>query len=91
VSKINGENTLTFNLYSRYYNEDSEQFESNPFLKLLVNERKVKLRLGSLGSAECKWYDFIIKEVKENSDNKAFSYTCKDLFINELSKTGFSI
>lgn len=91
VSKINGENTLTFNLYSRYYNEDSEQIESNPFLKLLVNERKVKLRLGSLGSADCEWYDFIIKEVKENSDNKAFSYTCKDLFINELSKTGFGI
>jgi hypothetical protein len=60
-------------------------------LGLTVNERKVKLRYGELGTEDCKWYDFIIKDVKENSDNKTFQYTCKDLFINELSKSGFSV
>jgi hypothetical protein len=29
--------------------------------------------------------------VSENSESKAFTYTCKDQFINELSKTGFNI
>ena len=91
VSNVNGSNTLTFNMYSKYYDEEAEEFYDNPFLKLLVNERKVKLRYGALGSADCKWYDFVIKDVKENSENKTFSYTCKDLFINELSKSGFNI
>lgn len=91
VSNVNGSNTLTFNMFSRYYDEDTEQFYDNPFLKLLVNERKVKLRYGALGSEDCKWYDFVIKDVKKNSENKTFNYTCKDLFINELSKSGFSI
>jgi hypothetical protein len=91
VSNVNGSNTLTFNMYSKYYDEKTEEFYDNPFLKLLVNERKVKLRYGALGSADCKWYDFVIKDVKENSENKTFSYTCKDLFINELSKSGFNI
>lgn len=91
VSNVNGSNTLTFSLYSRYYDQDTEQFYTNPFLGLMVNERKVKLRYGELGAEDCKWYDFIIKDVKENSDNKTFQYTCKDLFINELSKSGFSV
>ena len=91
VSNVNGSNTLTFNMYSKYYDEEAGEFYDNPFLKLLVNERKVKLRYGALGSADCKWYDFVIKDVKENSENKTFSYSCKDLFINELSKSGFSI
>jgi hypothetical protein len=91
VSNVNGSNTLTFNMYSKYYDEEAGEFYDNPFLKLLVNERKVKLRYGALGSADCKWYDFIIKDVKENSETKTFSYTCKDLFINELSKSGFNI
>jgi hypothetical protein len=91
VSNVNGSNTLTFNMFSRYYDEDAEQFFDNPYLKLLVNERKVKLRYGALGSEDCKWYDFVIKDVKENSENKTFNYTCKDLFINELSKSGFNI
>lgn len=85
TSKVNGENTLTFNMFSKYYDEESGQFFDNPFLKLLVNERKVKLKYDD------KWYDFVIKDVKENSENKTWSYTCKDLFINELSKSGFNI
>ena len=91
VSNVNGSNTLTFSLYSRYYNEENDLFEDNPFLGLLVNERKIKLRYGDLNSSDCKWYDFIIKEIVENSDTKTFQYTCKDLFINELSKSGFDI
>jgi hypothetical protein len=91
VSNMNGSNTFTFNMYSRYYDEEAGSFYDNPFLNLLVNERKVKLRYGSIDDADCRWYDFIIKDVKESSDTKVFSYTCKDLFTNELSKTGFSL
>jgi hypothetical protein len=58
-------------------------------LKLLVNERKVKVRHGSI--EDCKWYDLIIKNVQENSESKTFTYTAKDQFVNELSKSGFEI
>ena len=91
ISNVNGSNTLSFSMYSKYWDEDAEQFYDNPFLKLLVNERKVKVRYGALGSNDCKWYDLIIKNVQENSETKTFNYTAKDLFVNELSKSGFEL
>lgn len=91
VTNVNGSNTLTFSIYSRYYDEETSSFYDNPFIKYLVNERKVKLRYGTLGATDCKWYDLVIKKIDEKSDNKTFTYTAKDIFINELSKTGFNI
>ena len=46
-----------------------------------MNERKVKLKYGE------EWYDFIIKDINENSENYTYTYTCQDLYITELSKT----
>ena len=57
----------------------------NPFLGLLVNERKVKVFWKN------KWYDLIIKNCQEDSSTKTITYTCEDIYINELSKTGFDI
>ena len=91
VSNVNGENTLTFNIYSHYYDEEQEQFFTNPFIGLLVNERKIKLRYGKLGAEGTKWYDLIIKNIQENSENKTYTYTAKNLFVNELSKSGFNL
>lgn len=91
VSNTNGSSTLTFSMFYKYYDMESGQSLDNPFIKLMVNERKIKLRRGELGASDCKWYDFVIKNIQENSENKTFSYTAKDLFINELSKSGFDI
>ena len=91
VTKVNGENTLTFNMYSHYYDEEADDFFVNPFVGLLINERKVKLRYGELGAEDTKWYDLVIKNIQENSETKTFTYTAKDLFINELSKSGFNL
>lgn len=82
---VNGSNKLTFSIYSRYFDEETEEFYENPFINLLVNERKVKIWYKN------KWTDLIIKNVQENSDNYLFTYTAQDLFINELSKTGFDL
>ena len=57
----------------------------NPFLNLLVNERKIKVFWKD------EWYDFVIKNCQEDSSGKCITYTCTDVFINELSKNGFSI
>ena len=72
-------------MYSRYYDRVRDERVDNPFLGMMVNERKVKLHYDG------EWYDFVIKNINEASDKNTFSYTCKNLFINELSKTGFSI
>lgn len=85
TKNINGSSNLTFTMYSRYFDETQGERVDNPFLGLLVNERKVKLKYDG------EWYDFVIKRIDENSENNTFSYTAKNLFINELSKTGFSI
>lgn len=90
-SKVNGENILTFNMFSHYLDEDSGELYENPFIKLLVNERKIKLRYGALSAKGTKWYDLVIKNVQENSDTKTYTYTAKDLFVNELSKSGFNL
>ncbi len=85
VENVNGTNTLTFKMYYIYTDLDSGKQYYNPFLDILVNERKIKLNWKG------KWYDFVIKGRVENSGNKSVTYTCKDLYINELSKTGFNL
>lgn len=89
VRKTDGTSTLTFSMYARYYDEDSGEFKDNPFIKYLTNERKVKLKYYPNG--ELRWLDFIIKKIDESSENYKFSYTATDLFINELSKTGYNL
>ena len=91
VSKVNGENILTFDMYSHYYDEEVDGYLANPFIGLLINERKIKLRYGKLGASDTKWYDLIVKNVQENSETKTYSYIAKDQFVNELSKSGFNL
>ena len=88
---LNGSKTFTFQIYSRYWDDKEEIFKDNPFINLLVNERKVKLHYNFEDDLTQGWYDFVIKQVQEDSENYIFTYTCKDLFINELGKTGYSV
>lgn len=85
VRNVNGTNKLTFKLYYTYIDNETGKRIQNPFTSLLVNERKVKCKW------ENRWYDFVIKGVQEDSNGKTITYTCEDLYINELSKTGFSL
>lgn len=82
---VNGTHDLSFKMYAKYYDYDSELWYENPFVKKMVNERKAKLFY------EGKWYDFVLKKIDENSSDYSFSYQFKDVFINELSKTGYNI
>ena len=83
TENINGTHTFTFKMYYTY--NDKGQEYPNPFQKYLVNERKIKVYWKN------KWYDLVIKDCNEDSSSKSVTYTCKDLFINELSKTGFNL
>ena len=82
---LNGSKSFSFQISYRYWDDVDEEFKLNPFTNLLVNERKIKLYYND------KWYDFVIKQCQENSEDNVFTYNCKDLFINELGKTGYNI
>lgn len=91
VRKIDGTSTLTFSIYSKYYDETSGELLDNPFVKYLTNERKVKLKYYPKNDSQVEWLDLVIKKISETSENYKFSYTATDSFINELSKTGYNL
>lgn len=85
VNKVDGTNTFTFKMYHFYIDELTGEKFKNPFLPLLINERKVKVFWKN------KWYDLVIKNIDEDSTGKGIVYTCEDLFITELSKNGYNL
>ena len=92
VLNVNGTHTLTFKLYLSYIDTMTGERIDNPFVKLLVNERKVKAYWDN-GQEDIndKWYDLVVKDISEDSDSNTVTYTCEDLFINELGKSGFEL
>lgn len=84
--KANGEKTLTFSLKYKYLDPYSGAEDAiNPFAGLLINERKVKLKYDG------QWYEFIVKDHTESSDENTWEYTCNDASVLELSKNGYNI
>ena len=92
VLNVNGTHTLTFKLYLSYIDTITGERIDNPFVKMLVNERKVKAYWDN-GQEDVndKWYDLVVKDISEDSDSNTVAYTCEDLFINELGKSGFEL
>ena len=85
VTNINGTNTFTFKMYYKYTDTQTGEVYANPFGQYLINERKVKVLWKD------QWYDLVIKKCQEDSSKKSVTYTCTDVFINELSKNGYSL
>lgn len=84
--KANGERTLSFSLKYKYFDPYSgNEGIINPFIALLTNERKVKLHYDG------EWYEFIIKEHTEASEEYEWTYECTDAFVLELSKNGYNL
>lgn len=89
----NGSITLTFDMFYQYYDEESGEYLDNPYTGVgatandvfLTNERKIKLHYKN------EWYDLLVKEIAEDSENHIVTYTCESLPINELSRAGYSI
>lgn len=82
---VNGNKTFQFDMY-RFYNDNvtGERVE-NPFVGWLISERKVKLKYAG------KWYDFIVKDISENSSTYLYTYKLEDAAVIELSKNGFGV
>lgn len=82
---VNGTKTLTFSLYTKYIDEIDGVEKINPFCNLINNETRIKLKWKN------KWYEFIVKNIVEDSENNQNTYTAEDAFICELSRRGFDI
>lgn len=82
---INGMNTLTFSLPKYFY--VGKEKEKNELLDMMFPHSRVKLKYKD------KWYSFIITNREERRDGKIiyFDYTCTDMLIYELSKTGYEL
>lgn len=83
--KTNGERELSFSLYRRYKDSMTGEEVINPFVNLVNNESKIKLKYDG------KWYDFIIKDIQQTSSKRTITYTATDQWVNELSKNGYNL
>lgn len=90
-TKVNGDKTLTFSLYSKYFDSERGDFVENPFIKILHNESYLKLRRGDEDEKDVKWEEYIVKNITENSANKIYTYTAKRAAAIELGKTGYNL
>lgn len=98
---INGEKTLSFSMLRKFKDEEGNLLD-NPFINLLTNERKIKLRDGEaysfsevsdLAAEDTNeiWYDFIVKSIDEDKTSYVNNYVAKELFVNELGKNGWAV
>ena len=82
---VNGTKKLSFKMYKYFTDNMTGEKTYNKFSDWLVSERKVKLFYDN------KWYDFIVKDVAENSVDYLFTYSLEDALVQELSKNGFGV
>jgi len=72
-------------MYYDYIDNYTGERVHNVFVDYLVNERKIKVYWKD------EWYDLIIKQVTEDTSKHTYSYTCEDMYLTELSRTGFDL
>ena len=82
---VNGTHQFTFKMYYKYIDTQTGEWVDNEFVSFLTDETKIKLKYDG------EWYDLVIKSVVEKADDYSFTYTAEDLYITELSKTGYDI
>jgi hypothetical protein len=68
VRNVNGTKKFSFKMYKYFIDNETGERVENPFIGWLVSERKVKLQYKG------KWYDFIVKNISENSSNYLYTY-----------------
>ena len=104
---VNGEKTLTFSLPRAYRDKDGELKDNpflsfltaERKLKLrdgaeydfLDSNRKFDSALLEKEDEEERWTDYVIKTIDEDKESFVNNYTCKEVYVNELGKNGWSV
>lgn len=95
-----GRQELTFELPVKYIDITTGEMIKNPLISKVVEKTKIKLWRDETWWdhfnktwVQGRWYDFIVKSHSEKRSKKqlVYSYTCEALFINELSRNGYSL
>lgn len=89
VRNVNGTKKFSFKMHKYFVDNITGEKTENPFVKYLISERKVKLKYGK--DDDTRWYDFIVKDIAENSSNYLYTYSLEDTLVQELSKNGFGV
>ena len=86
-SKIDGTHTLSFKMPQYFFDENIGKYTYNSIIEHLINKAKIEVRKRD------KSYLMVINEIEEKEDNGAisYSYSCSDVYIEELSKNGYGI
>lgn len=85
TKNVNGVKKFSFKMYHKFVDATTGEKVDNPFVNQLFSERKIKLKYDG------EWYDFIIKNVVENSKDYLYTYQLEDALVQELSKNGFGV
>ena len=87
IQNINGMNTLTFSIPKKYFDRKEGKMVKNHLPDMIWNKNKIKLRYKD------KWFTFIVNDRVERREDKKiiYDFTCEDMLINELSRTGYSL
>lgn len=85
IRNVNGTKKFSFKMYHKYVDIMTGEETINPFTDYLISERKVKLQYDGT------WYDFIIKDINQNSVTHLYTYQLEDAIVQELSKNGFGV
>lgn len=104
---VNGEKTLTFSLPRAYRDKDGELKDNPflSFLtaerKLKLRDGAEYNFFDEDGNfipskleeedTEDRWTDYVIKTIDEDKESFANNYTCKEVYVNELGKNGWSV
>ena len=73
-------------VYTEAYEKEVEKDDA-----FTTNYMRKILDLSPQATDDDGWLDFVIKQIDEDTRTYTNTYTCKDLFVNELGKTGYDI
>ena len=84
---INGMNTLSFSIPKKYFDVKEGEMVTNHLPDLIWNKNKIKLYYDN------QWFTFIVNNREESRENGkiVYNFECEDMFINELSRTGYNL
>ena len=86
---VNGVKKFSFKMHSKFFDNSTGMWTSNKFIPYLINEREISLSITKDGTP--KSYDFILKNITEDSKTHTNTYQFEDALVQELAKNGFNV
>lgn len=90
-TKIDGTHELSFSIPSQYLDENTGEIKENELIRFVTNKSKIRL-IKNPGPNQEIFHLVVNNKIDKDSDGiLSYEYTCTDSFIEELSKTGYSL